>query len=59
MKEPGYFSEVNVSGFVNMLKAASDNKVEQLVYASSSSVYGDELTLPKKEEKIGNQENPK
>lgn len=58
MKEPGYFSEVNVSGFVNILKAASDNKVEQLVYASSSSVYGDELTLPKKEEKIGNALSP-
>lgn len=58
MKEPGYFSEVNISGFVNMLKAASDNKVEQLVYASSSSVYGDEPTLPKKEEKIGNALSP-
>ncbi|MBX2888852.1 MAG: SDR family oxidoreductase [Ferruginibacter sp.] len=58
MKEPGYFSEVNVSGFVNILKAAIDNKVEQLVYASSSSVYGDELTLPKKEEKIGNALSP-
>ncbi len=58
MKEPGYFSEVNITGFVNMLKAASDNKVKQLVYASSSSVYGDEKTLPKKEEKIGNALSP-
>ena len=49
MKEPGYFSEVNITGFVNMLKAASDNDVKQFVYASSSSVYGDEKTLPKKE----------
>ena len=37
-----------------MLKAAVDNKVKQFVYASSSSVYGDEPTLPKLEEKVGN-----
>ena len=54
IKEPVYFNEVNVGGFVNMLKAAVDNKVQQFVYASSSSVYGDEPTLPKKEERIGN-----
>ena len=58
MKEPGYFSEVNVTGFVNVLKAAVDNKVKQLVYASSSSVYGDEQTLPKNEDKIGNALSP-
>jgi UDP-N-acetylglucosamine 4-epimerase len=54
IKEPVYFNDVNVDGFVNMLKAAVDNKVKTFVYASSSSVYGDELTLPKKENKIGN-----
>lgn len=58
MNEPGYFSEVNITGFVNILKAASDNKVKQLVYASSSSVYGDEPTLPKKEDRIGNALSP-
>lgn len=52
--EPVYFNEVNVNGFVNMLKAAVDNKVKQFVYASSSSVYGDEPTLPKIESRIGN-----
>ncbi|MFC4263811.1 SDR family oxidoreductase [Ferruginibacter yonginensis] len=52
--EPIYFNEVNVGGFVNMLKAAVDNGVKQFVYASSSSVYGDEPTLPKVESKIGN-----
>jgi UDP-N-acetylglucosamine 4-epimerase len=52
--EPVYFNDVNVNGFVNVLKAAVDNKVKQFVYASSSSVYGDEPTLPKKEERIGN-----
>jgi UDP-N-acetylglucosamine/UDP-N-acetylgalactosamine 4-epimerase len=54
IKEPLYFNEVNVLGFINMLKAAVDNKVQQFVYASSSSVYGDEPTLPKKEERVGN-----
>lgn len=54
IKEPVYFNDVNVGGFVNMLKAAVDNKVKQFVYASSSSVYGDEPTLPKTESRIGN-----
>lgn len=54
IKEPLYFNEVNVGGFANMLKAAVDKQVKQFVYASSSSVYGDEPTLPKKEERIGN-----
>lgn len=54
IKEPVYFNDVNVGGFVNMLKAAVDNEVKQFVYASSSSVYGDEPTLPKQENKIGN-----
>ncbi len=54
IKEPVYFNEVNVGGFVNILKAALDNNVKQMVYASSSSVYGDEATLPKVENKVGN-----
>ncbi len=54
IKEPVYFNDVNVGGFTNMLKAAIDNKVKKFVYASSSSVYGDEPTLPKTEEKVGN-----
>lgn len=54
IKEPVYFNEVNVGGTVNMMKAAIDAGVTSFVYASSSSVYGDEPTLPKKEEKVGN-----
>ena len=53
IKEPVYFTEVNVLGFTNMLKAAVDNNIKQFVYASSSSVYGDEPTLPKQEDRIG------
>jgi UDP-N-acetylglucosamine 4-epimerase len=54
IKEPLYFNEVNVGGFANMVKAAVDSKVKTFVYASSSSVYGDEPTLPKTEGRIGN-----
>lgn len=54
IKNPSDTNDVNVGGFVNMLKAAVDNKVTQFVYASSSSVYGDEPTLPKREARIGN-----
>ena len=54
IKEPVYFNDVNVGGFVNMLNAAVESKVKTFVYASSSSVYGDEATLPKTESKVGN-----
>jgi UDP-N-acetylglucosamine 4-epimerase len=54
IKDPSNTNDVNVGGFVNILKAAVENKVKQFVYASSSSVYGDEPTLPKKEARIGN-----
>lgn len=54
VKDPNTTNDVNVGGFVNMLKAAVDSGVKQFVYASSSSVYGDDPHLPKKEEKTGN-----
>ncbi|MEO5943452.1 MAG: SDR family oxidoreductase [Ferruginibacter sp.] len=54
IKEPIYFNDVNVGGFINMLKAATDNSIKHFVYASSSSVYGDEPTLPKLESRVGN-----
>ena len=54
IKEPQTTNDVNVGGFVNMLKASVDNNIKRFVYASSSSVFGDEPTLPKKEDRIGN-----
>jgi UDP-N-acetylglucosamine/UDP-N-acetylgalactosamine 4-epimerase len=48
----------NVSGFLNVITAAKDSGVKRLVYASSSSVYGDSKILPKKEELIGNALSP-
>ena len=51
-------NEINVGGFVNMAFAAKEAGVKSFVYASSSSVYGDEKTLPKVEDKIGKQLSP-
>lgn len=48
----------NCTGFINMLVAARDARAKNFVYASSSSVYGDEQSLPKKETKIGNPLSP-
>ncbi|MCD6063022.1 MAG: family oxidoreductase [Flavipsychrobacter sp.] len=56
--DPVATNEVNVGGFVNMITAAKDAGVKAFVYASSSSVYGDEPNLPKKEERTGNLLSP-
>lgn len=48
----------NVNGFLNIMLAARDAKVKRVVYASSSSVYGDHPALPKIEENIGRQLSP-
>lgn len=58
VKDPATSNDVNVSGFVNMITAAKDAGVKAFVYASSSSVYGDEPNLPKKEERTGNLLSP-
>lgn len=46
---PLFYCQNNVVGLVNMLEAAKQNNVKKFVYASSSSVYGDEQNLPKTE----------
>ncbi len=58
LKEPANTNDVNVGGFVNMLQAARDEGIKRIVYASSSSVYGDEPTLPKIEERVGKPLSP-
>lgn len=50
--------DCNVNGFLNMLVAARDAKAKCFVYASSSSVYGSEETLPKIESRIGDPISP-
>jgi UDP-N-acetylglucosamine 4-epimerase len=47
-----------VSGFLNVLIAARDSKVKRLVYAASSSTYGDSESLPKLEDIIGKPLSP-
>ena len=49
---------INVHGFVNMLYAAKEAGVKRFVFASSSSVYGDDTTFPKIEAKTGNLLSP-
>lgn len=58
INDPILSHDVNVSGFINVLKAMVDNNAKRLVYASSSSVYGDHPALPKQEDHIGNQLSP-
>lgn len=50
---PLFYCANNITGTVNMLEAARQAGVRRLVYASSSSVYGDEPNLPKREGREG------
>ena len=51
---PCLYEEINIKGTLNMMEAAKQNNVKKFVYASSSSVYGDEPNLPKQEGREGN-----
>lgn len=55
---PLFYCANNIQGTLNMLEAARQNNVKKFVYASSSSVYGDEPNLPKKEGIEGNLLSP-
>jgi len=56
--DPITSNDVNVSGFLNMLVASQKSSVKKMVYAASSSTYGDSADLPKVENKIGNPLSP-
>ncbi len=58
INDPVTTNAVNISGFLNMLVAARDEKVKSFTYAASSSTYGDHPVLPKVEENIGNPLSP-
>ena len=58
INDPITTNDVNVSGFLNMLVAARDEKVKRFIYAASSSTYGDHEALPKVEEVIGKPLSP-
>ena len=55
---PLFYCANNIQGTLNMLEAARQNSVKKFVYASSSSVYGDEPNLPKTEGREGNLLSP-
>ena len=55
---PLFYCANNIQGTLNMLEAARQNGVKKFVYASSSSVYGDEPNLPKTEGREGNLLSP-
>lgn len=58
LEMPLLYCANNIQGTLNMLEAARQNKVKKFVYASSSSVYGDEPNLPKREGIEGNLLSP-
>ena len=58
IKDPISSNDVNISGFLNMLVAARDNRVKRFVFAASSSTYGDSESMPKIEDIIGKPLSP-
>jgi UDP-glucose 4-epimerase len=56
--DPARSNKVNVEGTLNVLMAARDAKVQRVVYAASSSAYGDSPTLPKHEDMSSNPLSP-
>jgi UDP-N-acetylglucosamine 4-epimerase len=58
IKDPITSHEVNVTGFLRVLEAAREASIRRVVYASSSSVYGDHPALPKVEDATGHALSP-
>ncbi|WP_430937144.1 SDR family oxidoreductase [Saccharicrinis sp. 156] len=58
INDPKTSNDVNISGFVNVILAARDAGIRRVVYAASSSTYGDSESLPKVEDVIGRPLSP-
>jgi UDP-N-acetylglucosamine 4-epimerase len=58
IRDPLTTNEVNITGTLNIFTAAKEKKIKRIVYASSSSVYGDHPALPKIESQTGNLLSP-
>ena len=58
VKDPLFSNEAHVTGTLNVLVAAQKCGIKKIVYASSSSVYGDTPTLPKREDMVLNPKSP-
>lgn len=58
VEDPFITNDINVFGTLNLLMAAKDHKVKRVVYASSSSAYGDARGFPQKESDFANPISP-
>lgn len=58
IKDPLTTNDVNITGTLNIFTAAKENGIKRIVYAASSSTYGDHPGLPKVEDKTGNPLSP-
>jgi len=58
LQDPLTTHEVNATGTLNIFFAAKEKKIKRVVYAASSSTYGDHPGLPKTEDKIGSPVSP-
>jgi UDP-N-acetylglucosamine/UDP-N-acetylgalactosamine 4-epimerase len=58
IKDPVATHQSNVNGFLNILEAVRNNGIKRIVYASSSSVFGDSKAMPKSEDQLGNPLSP-
>ena len=58
INDPLTSNDVNITGTLNIFNAAKENNCKRVVYAASSSTYGDHPGLPKVEDKIGNPLSP-
>ena len=58
VNDPLTSNEVNITGTLNIFNAARETKIKRIVYAASSSTYGDHPGLPKTEDKIGKPLSP-
>ncbi len=53
INDPLTTNEVNITGFLHVMQAARETGMKRVVYAASSSTYGDSKALPKREDVIG------
>jgi nucleoside-diphosphate-sugar epimerase len=58
VKAPNTTNDVNIAGTLNLLEACKVHKVKRVIYASSSSIYGDSEELPKRESMLPNPKSP-
>ena len=53
IEQPVSYTMTNIIGTVNVMEAAAKHGVKKMTYASSAAIYGDDETMPKREEIVG------